>query len=332
MYHVENNSNMASANAVRNGPDGGVAVDIIRVLTINLGLLGFELKSRWRMPVDLHLGERLAAAPVLLSSLQADVIALQEVYGPADREVLAGAMATRYPFGAGSPKGHSLVGNGLMLLSRFPVLRSAFMPAEGAPLWTLPFWQQGLLAVDLDLPLIGRTRLINTHIASSVPFGRAGSGASKANRNREIAQLLAAANAGGQAAILAGDFNTSPEIHSENYERIVDAGYVDGFVASNPSERRNGGFTWDSANPLNARGRFRDAPSQRIDHVFVRADRSLVPISAQIVLQDRTIQTGSGLRIPLSDHYGMLVTLALRPATAGGSGVNVGGESGPGAQ
>jgi len=313
MYHAGKNSDMVVNSAPRDATDDGAANRTLRVLTINLGLLGFELKSGWRMPVDSYLKERLVAAPSLLLSLEADVIALQEVYSAADRELLVGAMAARFPFCAVSPKTRSLVGNGLMLLSRFPILRSAFMPARGAPLWTLPFWKQGLLAVDLDLPSIGLTRLINAHIASSVPFGRAGSSASKANRSREIAELLSAAGDPGPTAILVGDFNTSPEIHPENYHGIIDAGYLDAFVASNPPLHGRDDFTWDSANPLNARGRFRHAPGQRIDHVFVPSAqlKSMVPTSARIVLQDRAVRTASGQKIPVSDHYGMLVTFSL---------------------
>ena len=313
MYHVGNNDNMAGNDAVRNEAGGETDLRALRLLTINLGLLGIELKSAWRMPVDSYLKERLAAAPLLLSAQEADVIAIQEVYTPADRKLLAAAMANRYPFYAGSPKSRSLVGNGLMLLSRFPLLRSVFKPTEGAPLWTLPFWQQGLLLVDLDLPSIGPTRLINVHIASSVPFGHADSTASKASRYRETVQLLSAAGGREPAAILVGDFNSGPEIHPDDYNRIIGAGYLDAFAASNPPARARGDFTWDSANPLNASGRFRGAPSQRIDHVFVPniQSPSLMPTSARIVLQDRTIRTVSGQLIPLSDHYGMLVTLAL---------------------
>jgi endonuclease/exonuclease/phosphatase family metal-dependent hydrolase len=313
MYHAGNNSDMAWSGAVRQEANGEIAAGAVRVLTINLGLLGFGLNSRWRVPVDSHLKERLAAAPLLLSSQQADVIALQEVYSPADRELLASAMAAQHPYSAGSPRTRLLVGNGLMLLSRFPILRSEFMPVQGSPLRTLPFWRQGLLAADIELPSIGPTRLINSHIASSVPFSHAGSTASRANRNREITQLLSAAGGRKPVAILVGDFNTSPEVNPENYKRIIDAGFLDAFVASNPPSRVRDEFTWDSANPLNGRGRFRDAPSQRIDHVFVPNVQSpaLVPKSARIVLQDRTIRTASGRKIPLSDHYGMLVTLTL---------------------
>jgi endonuclease/exonuclease/phosphatase family metal-dependent hydrolase len=309
MCHADSNNQPADDIAPRGRPERGGS---FRLLTINLGLLGVGMSGLWRLPIDSELKRRLAAAPDLLSAVDADVIALQEVYAPADRQFLIRAMAARYPFSAGSPKALSLVGNGLMVLSRFPILHSEFMLCKGAPPWTRLVWKQGLLGVDLDLPVIGPTRLINVHLAASVPFGQAGSMASEANRDREIVQLLSVASAGDPAAILAGDFNNSPEIHSNHYRRIIAAGYADAFVAAREPAGANTGITWDAANPLNARGRFRNSPSQRIDHVFVSraSSPSLTPVSAEIVLRESMIATPSGQRIPLSDHYGMLVTLA----------------------
>ena len=187
MYRVSSNSGSGSDGA-RDGQPDGVRAGTIRLLTLNLGLLGFGLHGRWRVPLDSELRQRLAAAPYLLSTVDADIIALQEVYTPADRAFLTDAMAARYPFHAGSPNSGSFVGNGLMLLSRFPILHSEFMPCDGAPRWTRLFWKQGLLSVVLDLPVIGRTRLINVHLATTVPFGDAGSSSSAANRNREVVQ------------------------------------------------------------------------------------------------------------------------------------------------
>lgn len=309
MYPADSNNEPAGDNAPRGLQDRAGS---FRLLTLNLGLLGVGMSGLWRLPIDSELKRRLAAAPDLLSAIDADVIALQEVYAPADRQFLIRAMAARYPFSAGSPKALSLVGNGLMVLSRFPIRHSEFVLCQGAPRWTRLVWKQGLLGVDLDLPVVGRTRLINVHLAASVPFGHSESMASEANRDREIAQLLSVASSGDPAAILAGDFNNSPEIHSNHYRRIIAAGYVDAFVAAREAAGATDGFTWDAANPLNARGRFRNSPSQRIDHVFVSDARapSLMPVSAQIVLRESIIPTPSGRRIPLSDHYGMLVTLA----------------------
>jgi endonuclease/exonuclease/phosphatase family metal-dependent hydrolase len=201
-----------------------------------------------------------------------------------------------------------------MFFSRFPILRSTFTPCRGAPWWTGPLWKQGFLAVEVDLPVIGCTRLINVHVAASLPFGDPRSAMSEANRSLEFDQLIATASAENQAAILVGDFNTSETVYPEKYDRIIKAGYADAFVLANKSAPTVGTITWDSANPLNIKGRFRDFPSQRIDHVFVHEAylQSLTPIAAQVVLQDRNIRLKSGKYSSLSDHYGMLVTLRRR--------------------
>ena len=221
-------------------------------------------------------------------------------------------MAPRYPFCAQAVRSRSLLGNGLMLLSRFPIVRSAFLPCIGASWWLNPLWRQGFLLAEIELPGAGRTSLINVHLAANLPFGDAEATASERNRTREIGQLLAAASAQSSAAILIGDFNTSDQIYPANYRRIIEAGYADAFVAAN-GEVRDGDdtFTWDAANPVNGQGRFRHAPSQRIDHVFVATARqpALVPTSARVVLRDKSVRTASGERVSLSDHYGMLVAL-----------------------
>ena len=309
MYHADNKIDTAPTVTGR-GTFG--------LLTLNLGLLGFELTSDWRVPIDSRLKQRLAAAPDLLAALGADVIALQEVYTEADRQFLIEALESRYPFNSGGPKTFSPVGSGLLLLSRVPVLQSEFIPCRGAPWWTHPFWKQGFLKVEINLPLIGQVCLVNVHLAASVPFCLSTSRASRANREREIAQLLTAAGTGNFPTILIGDFNTSPEIYPEGYRKILDAGYVDAYTASRSSDEASPGFTWDAANPLNQRGRFRNFPSQRIDHVFISRKRSsnLFPVSARIVLQEKTMRTSFGQPIPLSDHYGMLVTLAALPAVS----------------
>jgi endonuclease/exonuclease/phosphatase family metal-dependent hydrolase len=296
----------------RKGPNG-TAAGTLRLLTLNLGLLGFEPQSGWRIALASENRRRRAAAPRMLCATDADVIALQEVYSPADRRYLSHELAAQYPFSAESPRSHSIVGNGLMLFSRHPIAQSAFTPCLGAPWWTRLLWKQGFLVVELDLPVVGRTRVINVHLAAGLPIGDAEAHPSAENRERELSQLLAAAGADNPAEILIGDFNASDRIHAENYQRIIAAGYADAFVAASGATPNFPGFTWDAANPLNSRGRFRDAPSQRIDHVFVskRFEKRLTPVAARVVFQDPIVSTKAGQFVCLSDHYGMLVTLAL---------------------
>ena len=281
------------------------------LLSLNLGLLGFELRSRWHIALASGNDERAMAAPPILSSVDADIIALQEVYGSANRRLLLQALSQSHPHHVEPPRSYSLVDNGLLLLSRFPILQSAFTPCRGAPRWTSPLWKQGFLAAEIDMPVFGRSWLINVHIAASLPFGNPNAAVSEENRTREIAQLLSAASAVDPAAILIGDFNTSEEIYPANYRRLIAAGYVDAFIAANGSARHPPAFTWDAANPINAGGRFRDFPSQRIDHVFIHNARmaSFTSIAARVVFQERSVRMKAGYSACLSDHYGMLVTL-----------------------
>ena len=74
--------------------DGGQGmIGEVGCLTFNLGLPGLTVWGFRRMALAANNRERLAAAPGILSSTDADVIALQEVYRPADRRFLAQAMA-----------------------------------------------------------------------------------------------------------------------------------------------------------------------------------------------------------------------------------------------
>jgi endonuclease/exonuclease/phosphatase family metal-dependent hydrolase len=309
---LDSGSNSTAEGASRANEKPAAAGEI-RLLTLNLGLPYLGMGRRWRVALAENCRERLAAAPEMLASTDADVIALQEVYSPVDRGYLAEAMAARYPFCAHTTGFRGALGSGLMLLSRFPIVRSGFVPCHDAPWWLSPLWQQGFLSVEMVLPALGKTRLINVHLAATLPFGALDAPASAQNRSREIDQLLTAAGDAPAAAILLGDFNTGDTIYPDNYRRILLAGYADAFVAVNGANQP-GAVTWDAANPANSKGRFRHSPSQRIDHVMVRHSRrsTLIPAAARVVLRERCVKTGTGQRICLSDHYGMLVTLALQ--------------------
>ena len=60
----------------------------IRLLTLNLGLPCLAIAGGWRLPLAENHADRLLAAPEILASVDADVIALQEVYSPAVRSHL----------------------------------------------------------------------------------------------------------------------------------------------------------------------------------------------------------------------------------------------------
>ena len=108
--------------------------------------------------------------------------------------------------------------------------------------------------------------------------------------------------------MLGGDFNSDPDKDPATGPRLSAAGFAS-VDARLPGSARPPG-TWDPANPLN-RSRA-SGPARRVDHVFVRAHGGQ-PVEARdvrIVLDEPAVPVPDGDAVPLSDHYGLLATLA----------------------
>jgi hypothetical protein len=139
---------LESKNAMvgRDDPDGAerAARGFVRLLTLNLGLLGVQPHNGWLVELAAGNPERLRAAPGMLALVDADIVAFQEIYRPADRKFLMQAMASRYPFSAFAPRSRSVLGSGLMLVSRFPILSSEFVSCRRAPQWDAAVLDAGI--------------------------------------------------------------------------------------------------------------------------------------------------------------------------------------------
>lgn len=254
----------------------------LRLLTFNLGLAHFP--PLMRAP---HLADRLRRAPDLLDDLAADVIALQEVYRPAHRNSLIAALRGSYPYALAPGRTRSLLGSGLVFLSRIPIRCGGF-----AALPRLSLVEHGALWLELEGP--APIRLVNVHLRAE-------------SDGRHMAAVDHMLRAAGNDAILLGDFNCGPSVRSAAYRRILRAGVADAHIAAGAPEAP----TWDAENPYNQAGRFRNDPSQRIDHVFVPHGSGIGVGQAKIVLDGER---------PLSDHYGLMVQLDW--AEAGSRGVH----------
>jgi endonuclease/exonuclease/phosphatase family metal-dependent hydrolase len=288
-----------------NPRDSGAAE--LRVLTFNLGLLA--LRPSGRLPLSPHVEARLAAAPHHLCATGADVIALQEVYAARHSRFICDAMTETHPHAFVPRHRGSLLGSGLMFLSRYPITDGGFVACGRARTLDGMVSDKGCLWVAVDVPALGRIRLMTVHLTVGGVFRRPDDDESVGHRRIEIEHALAVADRH-EPAILLGDFNCSPTISPENYRRIIAAGYVDAFAAACAPDIRDEAATWDAGNPLNVAGRYRHSPSQRIDHVFVPRTLAggLIPRAADIVLRQRVVEIGSS-KLPLSDHYGLMATL-----------------------
>lgn len=295
------------------GRQTDAASAVLRLLTLNVGLQSVALPGGMRMAVSPHLERRLAAAPALLRICSADVIALQEVFLARDRAFLRDAMRGTHPYSYCSRRSRSLVGNGLFVLSRLPIEQGAHGGFVRKPFLSRAIWERGFASIDFQIPKLGAVRLINTHLSPDTPYTRPDGAASRTYRTNEIDDLVSETRTSDCTTILAGDFNASPEICPQDYARILHAGFVDAFAAVHGEIHAP---TYDRENPLVATGPYKHWPSQRSDHVFLKAGSRLVPLAAEIVLREHAIDTEHGTRCPLSDHYGVLVTLGFqaRPA------------------
>ena len=316
-----------SKEVIRSGGRSGAA-EIVReieamtlsVMTLNLGLLAWRPFGFARISIDRHIEERLAAAPAHLRASGADIVALQEVYASRDRRFLRESLRDVYPHSFAPWKPRSVLGSGLMILSRYPITQADLVRRHRAPGSHSVISEKACLCTDIEVPGYGILRLINLHL--TVGGERRPHGAD-VRRFAEIDEILAIATTPDHApALLVGDFNSGPIVNSDVYERIIAAGFADAFSAT-PRHRSADAVTWDQNNPLNATGRHRHSPSQRIDHVFVPSSLAMnvVPFMTRIEFNKATIDVGRGRRVTLSDHYGLSASLALRrenrPKSAG---------------
>jgi endonuclease/exonuclease/phosphatase family metal-dependent hydrolase len=117
----------------------------------------------------------------------------------------------------------------------------------------------GWMTVDLEV-MKSKVRVVNTHLADpTVPGG-------EAILLAQADELLASQAQAGVPTILAGDFNTNAEpgaAHTDAYQRIVSAGFVDTWKWANLNDP---GYTWPlfGEDQLSGPG----TPSQRLDLIF----------------------------------------------------------------
>jgi endonuclease/exonuclease/phosphatase family metal-dependent hydrolase len=281
----------------------------LRLLTFNLGLFGVD---RFGHPMLRgQVTRRLQAAAGSLRWLDVDIIALQEIFAARHKAFLREQLSPVYRFSHVPAGGASLLGSGLMLFSRVPLV-----PAPSVPLgnWTNRFVANRVIQVAaIEHQMLGPLRILNVHLAAEESVWMSADALHR-SRLKKIVQVIKLATSGAQPAILLGDFNTSPMVASVLYAKLVGAGLVDTFVTGRaPGELRDD-VTWDPMNPLNKFGRFQHSPAQRIDHVFLApplAQRSRVR-SWKRCFEDPIVELDSGLRVPLSDHYGVVVELEIQ--------------------
>jgi endonuclease/exonuclease/phosphatase family metal-dependent hydrolase len=247
-------------------------VTTLRLLTFNALMKG-DVRPRLR---------ELGAA---LDRSGYDVVCLQEVMYRTNLRLFARSYEHRALFGSVLLKG------GLVLLSRWPIARSWFVPYPMTRPWrTEQIMRKGAQFAVVDAPG-GEVAVVNTHLSANRADDWSPGNLYTAIARAELGRLATAAAALGPAVplVAAGDFNV-PRDSSTLRDFATAAGLRDALEGDNgPTYRPTPQFPAPPA----------------LDQVLVRG---LSVAGARPVFQ-AAVTLGDGREVYLSDHYGVEVEL-----------------------
>lgn len=283
---------------------------MLRILTLNTGLTEIRIGGIPFYTDVPHVNERAAHLAAALRSVNADIVALQELVPLRAKRALAAALADLYPYAAGITEDGRFYGAGLLTLSRHPIDRATHTSFAQQTVEEGLFGPRGVVGCTVHASGFGPCHVKNLHATAGGAYLR-GKRASQGRRHAQIAQATSLANqAAEEVVILAGDFNSGPTAWPHIYRHVMEAGFHDAVVAADQRDDAGLRGTWDPANALNRKMAIADA--HRVDHVFVRADARVKVSRTEIVLHEPTVAVPGGDRVPVSDHYGLLVELVAR--------------------
>ena len=285
------------------------------VLTFNAALLDIRVMNYpLHSPVpDAEL--RLQHIIEELESLAADVVILQEVFHYRHQLRIAMELAHQYPYTAGmAPRPFFRLGTEFLVLSRFPATDGRHVRFNQAAREERIFTSKGFYHCRINLPGAGEIDCINFHTTAGGIHAHPEHDSMEKIRADQVNQILDYA-ASLEMVLLAGDLNAGPHTSQQNYNQVLDSGFVDTFPGINVEV-----YTWDPENPLVASGIEHHLPAQRIDHIFMntRLAEKIQPQSSCVVLKQK-IRGKSGASIALSDHYGLITQYGLRRSPASAS-------------
>ncbi|KAJ1613086.1 sphingomyelinase C precursor [Cryptosporidium canis] len=225
--------------------------DKISFLTFNAGLLEYRVcgvKLYQNPPYTSH---RLLQIPSALRGINADIIALQEVFDEKHSDYIVESLQPIYPYFARESRrpnrtksplkiwqpisfihNQLALHNGLLVLSKYPILSARFTCFSDVTLIEEWFVSKGMLEVTIELPGMKNSpiTLFNIHMASGAVNPE--SETIETLRNKEIEQLLGACDNAirrGEIPVIIGDLNAAPNCCGSNYNYFIDRGWRDCF-------------------------------------------------------------------------------------------------------
>ena len=284
---------------------------MLSILTINAALQDVQILGNSVYRPIAYIRQRLSELAMQIRKLDPDIVCLQELFHHNLQHEFYLFLEDRFPYACGfARKGLKFrLGNELITLSKFPVKNGMFTRFGNAALEEKIFTNKGFFKMTVEIPGTGDFQLINFHMTAGGLRLHPENPEMEKIRSSQIQQVKEH-SLPAIPAILAGDLNAGPGASKKNYDEMINAGFTDTFTVADGN-----GISWDPDNPLIKWHGEYHLPPQRVDHIFINkaAEQILKPSGAKIVLDHAGIRLTNGTNIPVSDHYGVLVT--FKPVT-----------------
>lgn len=292
--------------------------DNSRLEIITLNCWGLKFISKLTTERISHIAERLAES-------SCDIVCLQEIWQQDHWQLLRYRLRKQFPYAKFYYSG--MLGSGLAILSRFPIIQTDMRPytLNGRPQaffrgdW---FVGKGVASAVINLPCGRQAQIFNTHMHA--PYNEKVDTylCHRTSQGWDLRKLLKASVQAGYITFATGDFNSLP---GSLVHRFLTSYLLDTFISLHPevpllptisTEQFSSaelvskfGLTCD-VSPLNT-WRQRQAPGmypKRLDYIF--HDHLIEPLTINVIFTELL----EDFNCSASDHFGLHCTYLLKPA------------------
>lgn len=275
------------------------------LLTFNCALLRVGIPGVYMFESVPHTTERAAAIAESLSRIEADIIALQEVYMQRDIKLIRRILAQTFPFVyvPDDRRWHAL-SSGLAIFSRTPILNASFQHFTRGSIGERVFGSKGVARIDVQVSEKTRICVENVHLCNGDLFAPEKSSRGKPHRVAQMRELIAKTPQH-MPVLIVGDMNGTSRDEQDALQVLRRAGYTD--------------LSQDNLSPTYCRENYfnrhtgDDAAGEVIDHAFANPKMSqlihLATVSTRFMEHDVNVKNGT--LVPRSDHYAKYVYLRL---------------------
>jgi endonuclease/exonuclease/phosphatase family metal-dependent hydrolase len=279
---------------------------MLSILTINAALQDIRIFGCPIYRPIAFIQQRLPELASQIRRINPDIVCLQELFHHELQQQFYSLLDDMFPYACGfAQKGLKFrLANELITLSKFPIKNGNFFRFHDLALEEHLFTNKGFYKMIIEIPGTVEIQLINIHMTAGGLRQHPESHVMERIRSRQIQQVIKQTPFT-SPVILAGDLNAGPGSSRKNYDEIINSGFTDTFSFAGGK-----GISWNPDNPLIQWHGEHHLPPQRVDHIFINkpAAQMIEPLAAEIVLDNADILLTNGSKIPVSDHYGVLVT------------------------